>query len=122
MKLKEPYSIAYESVDSCEGVFIRINTETGKTGLGFAAPDPEVTGETAEEVYACFTSIIEPFLKGCDVFEYAWIMESLKDSLPNNPSARAMVDMALYDLLAQKAGIPLYKLLGRISQRRWPPA
>ncbi len=39
-------------------------------------------------------------------------MESLKVSLPHNPSARAMVDMALYDLIAQKAGVPLYKLLG----------
>lgn len=112
MKLKEPYTIFYESVDSCDGVFLRINTENGMTGLGFAAPDPAVTGESANEVYDCFTSVIEPFLKGCDVFEYARIMESLKDSLPDNPSARAMVDMALYDLIGQKAGVPLYKLLG----------
>jgi L-alanine-DL-glutamate epimerase-like enolase superfamily enzyme len=112
MKLKEPYSIYYESVDSCDGVFIRIETGEGMRGLGFAAPDPAVTGENANEVYDRFTSVIEPCLKGADVFEYARIMESLKNSLPDNPSARAMVDMALYDLLAQKAGVPLYKLLG----------
>lgn len=112
MKLKEPYSISYESVDSCDSVFIRICTDKGMTGLGIAAPDFAVTGETADDVFECFTSVIEPFLKGCDVFGYAWIIESLKDSLPDNPSARAMVDMALYDLLAQKAGVPLYKLLG----------
>jgi L-alanine-DL-glutamate epimerase-like enolase superfamily enzyme len=112
LKLKEAYSIYYESVDSCDGVYIRIDTDDGMSGLGFAAPDQEVTGENAEEVYACFTSVIDPFLRGCEVFEYAWIMESLKEKLPDNPSARAMVDMALYDLLAQKAGVPLYKLLG----------
>ena len=112
MKLKEPYSISYESVDSCESVLFRMTTDKGLTGLGIAAPDLAVTGETVEDVYDCYTSIIEPFLKGCDVFEYAWIMESLKDSLPDNPSARAMVDMALYDIIAQKAGVPLYKLLG----------
>lgn len=112
LKLKEPYSIAYESVDRCDSVFIRLHTEQGRTGFGFAAPDLEVTGETAEGVYEAFHSILEPFLKGCDVFQYAWIMESLKDLLPDHPSARAMVDMALYDLLAQKAGVPLYQLLG----------
>lgn len=112
MKLTEPYSIAYESIDTCEGVFIRIRTETGETGLGFAAPDPEVTGETAAEVEACFHATMEPLLKGNDVFAYARIMESLKESLPKNPSARALVDLALYDLLGQKAGLPLYKLLG----------
>jgi len=112
LKLKEPYSIAYESVDSCDGVFIRLQTDKGMTGFGFAAPDLEVTGETAEEVYSSFNSIIEPILKGCDVFQYAWIMESLKDSLPKHPSARAMVDMALFDIIAQKAGVPLYKMLG----------
>jgi len=112
MELKEPYSIYYESVDSCEGVFLRIETDQGMTGLGFAAPDPGVTGENADQVFSCFNSVIEPYLKGRDVFEYARIMESFKISLPQNPSARAMVDMALYDLIAQKAGVPLYKLLG----------
>lgn len=112
MKLKEAYSISYESIENCEGVFIRISTEDGKTGLGFAAPDPAVTGENAASVFASFNSTIEPFLKGCEVFEYALIMESLKKSLPDSPSARAMVDMALYDLLAQKARVPLYNFLG----------
>ena len=112
LKLKEPYSIAYESVESCESVFIRLKTDGDVMGFGFAAPDLEVTGESAEEVYQAFTTIIEPLLKGRDVFQYARIMESLKDRLPNHPSARAMVDMALYDLLAQKAGVPLYQLLG----------
>jgi len=116
LKLKEPYAIFYESVESCHGVFLSMQTEQGMKGLGFAAPDQVVTGETAEEVHGCFTSIIEPFLKGSDVLQYAWIMESLKDRLPDNPSARAMVDMALYDLLAQKAGVPLYQLLGGYRQ------
>jgi L-alanine-DL-glutamate epimerase-like enolase superfamily enzyme len=112
MQLTEPYSISYETIDACEGVFMRMNTERGKTGLGFAAPDPAVTGETAAEVLECFNSTIEPILKGFDAFEYARIMETLKDNLPRHPSARAMVDMALFDVIAQKAGVPLYKMLG----------
>jgi L-alanine-DL-glutamate epimerase-like enolase superfamily enzyme len=112
MKLKEPYTIFYETIESFESVFMLIHTEKGKTGIGFAAPDPEVTGESAEQVLDCYSSVIEPFIRGCDVLQYAWIMESLKEQLPEHPSARAMVDMALYDLLAQKAGVPLFQMLG----------
>lgn len=112
MKLRESYEISYESIDRCEGVFIRITTEKGFKGMGFSAPDKEVTGETVKDVCLNFNTVIEPLLKGADVYEYAWIMETLKEALPRSPSALAMVDMALYDLIAQKAGIPLYKLLG----------
>ena len=46
------------------------------------------------------------------VFEYARIMEFLKQQLPGKPAVRSIVDMALYDIMAQKAEVPLFELLG----------
>ena len=112
MKLREPYSISYESVEKCENVFISISTADGLEGWGCAAPDMHVTGESLQDVLHCFETRIEPFLKGKDVYRYGWIMESLKKQLPGHHSARAMVDMALYDLIARKARVPLFRLLG----------
>lgn len=112
MKLREPYSISYESVDTCENLFLRISTSEGFTGWGCAAPDLPVTGETAGDVLHSFNSFIEPQLLGRDVFEYSRIMEVLKHDLQEKPSARTMVDSALYDLISQKTGVPLYRLLG----------
>ncbi len=112
MKLREPYSISYESIDSCVNVFIEIITDNGYRGWGCASPDPAVTGESAQDVFNSYRKYIEPLLAGQDVFEYVRIMEYLKKEIPHNPSARAMVDMALFDIIAQKAGVPLYKLLG----------
>ncbi len=112
MRLREPYSIAYDSVDKCESVFMNISSEDGIQGWGCAAPDPKVTGETATSVLNCYDKRIEHFLIGKDVFEYAKLLESLKTNIPEFPSLRAMVDMALHDMIAQKAGVPLYKLLG----------
>jgi L-alanine-DL-glutamate epimerase-like enolase superfamily enzyme len=112
MRLREPYTIAYETVDHCENVFLRMETDMGITGMGCAAPDLPVTGETPEGVLDFFREVIEPLLMGCDPFEFARIMEDLKSAKDKNPSALAMVDMALYDLMAKKAGVPLYKLLG----------
>jgi L-alanine-DL-glutamate epimerase-like enolase superfamily enzyme len=112
MKLSEPYSIAYETVDRCENVFIHISTDNGHTGWGCAAPDLHVTGESGTDVLHSFNKVIDPFLKGKEVFQYAFIMETLKELIPDKPAARAMVDMALFDMMAQKAGVPLFKFLG----------
>lgn len=112
MKLSEPYSIAYDSVDRCESVFIHIETAEGIKGWGCAAPDPNVTGESASNILKVFHKEVEPYLLGKDVFQYARILNSLNSSLPGHPALRAMVDMALHDIIAQKAGVPLYMLLG----------
>ena len=112
LKLGEPYTVAYESFDRCEMVFARLTTDKGTTGWGCAAPDIYVTGESAAGVLHSMNRISEPCLRGRDVFEYGQIMEDLKQQLPDEPATRSLVDMALHDLIAQKAGVPLYKLLG----------
>ena len=112
LKLREPYSIAYESVEKVDNIFINISTRDGYNGWGCAAPVKSVTDETTQDVLDSYTNTIEPFLKGEDVFRYAYLMENLKKEIPGKPSALAMVDMALHDLLSQKTGVPLYKFLG----------
>ena len=99
-------------MDRCESVFINIETAEGIQGWGTAAPDALVTGESASNILKVFQKEVEPYLLGKDVFEYSRILNSLKSSLPGHPGLRAMVDMAIHDIIAQKAGIPLYKLLG----------
>jgi L-alanine-DL-glutamate epimerase-like enolase superfamily enzyme len=112
LRLKEPYSIAYESVDKVDNIFLSLSTSNGYHGWGCAAPVKSITNESTQDVLDSFTNTIEPFLKGEDVFRYVYLMENLKKQIPGKPSALAMVDMALHDLLSQKAGVPLFKFLG----------
>ncbi|MCB0558324.1 MAG: dipeptide epimerase [Lewinellaceae bacterium] len=112
MRLGEPYTIAYETIDTAPNVFLKATTDNGLTGWGCAAPDLEVTGETAEMVVRTYNDTIEPFLRGQDPFRYALLLQELRNYIPNAHSALAMVDMLLFDLMAQQAGEPLYKLLG----------
>ncbi len=112
LPMHEPYTIAYESVEAATNVFVKMNTDKGYTGWGCAAPDMGVTGESEESVMEAFRSVIEPVLHGQDPFHYARLLEVLQAKLKNQPSALAMADMGLYDLVAKKAHEPVYKLLG----------
>ena len=117
MKLSEPYTIAYETVSSTTNIFIKIETSTGITGYGCAAPDLEVTGETPESVISDCKNFVEPKLRGVDPLRYIYQLNKLKGDLQNSPSTLAMVDMALFDIVGKTSGLPLYKLLGGFRDR-----
>lgn len=117
MRLVEPYSIAYETIDRIENVLLRVETSAGIAGFGCAAPDKSVTGETAESVLNAFHTVIEPLLRRTDPLRIAYRLEKLKSVLDKQPAAIAMVDMALYDILGKSAGLPIYMLLGGYRHR-----
>lgn len=118
MKLAEPYAVAYETYDSAENVFCRLETDTGLIGLGCAAPDQEVTGETPASVLAAIDDQVRPRLKGSDPLRPTMLLERFKKAgLSAHPSALAAVDLALWDLAAKAAGQPLWKLLGGFRSR-----
>jgi L-alanine-DL-glutamate epimerase-like enolase superfamily enzyme len=117
MKLAEPYAIAYETVDRATNIFMRVICEKKVVGYGVAAPDLGVTGETPEGVMMAFMDVIEPELKGTDPLRIARTLAKLKPILKGQPSALAMVDMALHDILGRVSGLPVYKLLGAYRER-----
>jgi len=112
MRLSEPYTIAYESVDSTTNVFLRVRTDGGIVGYGCSAPDFEITGETPESVLGAIHGIAEPILRGTDPLRTARILELIKPKMKDMPAAVAGVDTALHDILGKKADVPVWKLLG----------
>jgi L-alanine-DL-glutamate epimerase-like enolase superfamily enzyme len=116
LALSEPYEIAYETITTAPQVFLRITTDS-LTGYGCAAPDPEVTGEDATTVLRHLSEVAEPVLRGADALRPARVLEELRESAADHPSALAAVDMALHDLLGKASGIPLWRLLGGYRDR-----
>jgi L-Ala-D/L-Glu epimerase / N-acetyl-D-glutamate racemase len=117
MRLAEPYTIAYERVDATTNIFLRLETNTGIVGYGCAAPDQKVTGETPETVLKICSDAVDPIVKQSDPLRRTLITEKLVPILAEHPSAVAMVDMALHDILGKVCGLPVYKLLGGFRTR-----
>lgn len=112
LKLSEPYTIAYETVSEAANFILKIHTDTGLTGYGCGVPDMEVTGEDLVFVENHLENTVIPNLKGKNPLRYSRILEELSALIDKKGSVLAMVDMALLDIMAKKADIPLYQLLG----------
>lgn len=112
LDLKEPYTIAYETISTSPNIVLKLITDSGLVGYGSATPDLEVTGETAEDVIRQIEGPIEALLKGEPAFRHSYYNMELKKTPSAGSSARAMVNIALFDLLSRKASLPLYQVLG----------
>jgi len=113
LALKRPYTIAYERIDSVENIFVRLQTEDGSIGLGVAAPDAEVTGESAQDCGQALEAGLESLLVGADMRHLKKILRDVAHTMPTQPAARAAIDIALHDLWAKHLGLPLVEVLGR---------
>lgn len=117
MPIRQPYTIAYETVERAENVFLRLETAGGVSGFGCAAPDRVVTGETPGSVLAALRGPVEETVVGADPMLRGRILHRLQELRSDHPAALAAVDMALHDLLGRVAGLPLWQVLGGVRDR-----
>jgi L-alanine-DL-glutamate epimerase-like enolase superfamily enzyme len=117
LRLAEPYTVAYEHVETAPNIFVRIETDKKLVGLGCVNPDKAVCGETPDSVLAALDGPVREALLGADPRFVTRLRERIRKLLPDAPGARAGVDMALYDLLGKMAGMPVYQLLGGYRNR-----
>jgi len=108
LKLTVPFRISRGVQQVASNAVVQINHKE-HTGYGEAAPD-EYYGENVETVLACITTFAGNL--GDDPFATEDILNNLDHMIRLNPSAKAAVDMALYDLVGKMLNVPVYKLLG----------
>ena len=110
--LKKPFKTALRTVESVEDIIVRIETDTGHIGYGEAPPTGVITGDTTGAIIGAIEDHIKKHLIGMDIENMEEIMLKLDKSIVNNTSAKAAVDIAIYDLYGQLYNAPVYKLLG----------
>ena len=113
MGLRAPYTIAYATFTSASNVFVQLVTDSPHVGLGCAAPDAKVTGESVEASTRALIAAA-PALVGGDPRFRRRLLAELDPTLRDAPAARAALDMALLDLLGKVANLPVWALLGGV--------
>lgn len=110
--LRVPFKTALRRVDSVEDVIVEIHTDTGAVGYGEAPPTGVITGDTTGAIIGALKDHIIKTIIGRDVDDFEALTDCVQKCIIHNSSAKAAVDMALWDLYGQLYNIPVYKLLG----------
>ena len=110
--LRTPFKTALRTVSSVEDVIVEIHTDCGCIGYGEAPPTGPITGDTTGAIIGAIQDHISKAIIGRDVDDFEDVLQAVQKSVIGNTSAKAAVDMALWDLYGQLYRIPVYKLMG----------
>jgi len=102
---------AGKACDTVETVVIALDTDDGRTGWGEVCPIPHYLPAYSRGVAPAVTELSSVLL-GTDPIGPEAVTARMEAWLPGHPYAKSAVDIALWDLLGQAAGLPLYALLG----------
>lgn len=106
----EPFVIATGTMDYAQNTFIRVQTDSGLTGVGECSAFPMIVGETQDTCIAVAKDFAKIW-KGKDALALEDRLAELHLYIAGNATIKSAFDMALYDLAAKHAGLPLYKFL-----------
>ena len=110
--LKTPFKTALRTVEAVEDIVVSVHTDTGNIGYGEAAATAVITGDTHGSIIEVIRKLIGPRLVGMEVADLNRMLQVIHASAERNTSAKAAVEIAVYDLWAQLYGAPLYRMLG----------
>jgi o-succinylbenzoate synthase len=110
--LRVPFKTALRSVSSVEDVIVEVHTDTGAVGYGEAPPTGAITGDTTGAILGALQDHIIKTVVGREVDDFENLLQAVNRCIVKNTSAKAAMDMALWDLYGQLHKIPVYKMLG----------
>ena len=113
---RKPLRFASGEVTEAEHVLVRVHTDDGLTGTAEAPPRPFTYGETQASILAIIRTVFAPQVTGLSPLEREQIRTRL-DRTVGNPTAKAAIDMAVWDVIGQSVGLPVTELLGGYGNR-----
>jgi len=106
-----PFTISTGTMDYAQNVFIRVHTDAGFYGVGECSAFPMIVGETQDTCLIMAREFAKLWI-GQDALDIPTRLQQLNDFTAGNTTIKSAFDMALYDIAAKNANLPLYKFLG----------
>ena len=113
---RKPLKFASGEVRQADHVLVRVHTDDGVVGVAEAPPRPFTYGETQRGIVAVIEEIFAPQVVGLALTEREQMAHLLGRTV-GNPTAKAAVDMAVWDALGKTLGLPVTELLGAYTDR-----
>jgi len=107
----KPLHFASGSIDVADNVLVQVVTEDGVVGIAEAPPRPYTYGETQESIVAAIGKLFAPAVIGLTPFDRELARERMGRTVAN-PTAKAAIDMAMWDALGRTLGVSVHRLLG----------
>lgn len=102
---------AGKSCQTVETVVVAVQTDSGLTGWGETCPIPFYLPAYARGIAPALTHMA-PAVLGADPCGPEAVMAAADARLLGHPYAKSALDIALWDITGQAAGLPLFALLG----------
>ncbi|PST81567.1 dipeptide epimerase [Pedobacter yulinensis] len=112
----EPFTIATGTLEFAQNVLVRIYTDAGIYGCGECSAFPMIVGETQETCLSMARDFAKIW-KGKDPLQIPERMADLLAYAAHNPTIKSAFDMALFDISAKHANLPLYRFLSGEKRR-----
>jgi L-Ala-D/L-Glu epimerase len=113
---RKPLRFASGEVHVASHILVRVHSEDGIIGQAEAPPRPFTYGETQESIAAVVEKVFAPEIVGLSCLDRESIHAILNRTV-GNPTAKAAVDMAVWDVIGKSLQQPVTRLLGGYSDR-----
>ena len=111
VELNQTISTPLGTIEASRNIVVKIVTDNGMYGWGEASPFSPITGDSQESNYITAQKIAKLII-GKDALAIDERMSEINKFTVGESSIRSAFDMALYDLAAKAANMPLYQFLG----------
>lgn len=95
-------------------------TEDGAVGLADSVNAVPFGTESPATMLHVLHEHLMPAILGLDARDIGVAIARMTAAIPGHPMAKALIDIALHDLAAQSAGVPLHRHLGGALRERIP--
>jgi muconate cycloisomerase len=110
--LKKPAVSAHGATTHQESVIIRISASGGMEGIGSVEPLEGYDDESPEEIIHAIRNVFSPLIIDRYPFHIKKILELMDEAVSKHYGSKALVEMALFDLMGKTLKAPVHVFFG----------